>query len=112
MRDQRDGLAEARISIRADGTIKFDRKAVAAFAGRGIEFASFLDERIKRITGRRLTLKERRVLKENVRSDSQPADIDNFGDFLREIGIKIRKDRRYEARWSNCAGDHLIVRIK
>jgi len=104
-------MVEAMVSIRANGTIRFDDKAVAAFAGRGIEFVSLHDERIGRTTGRRLTSAERQALREKVRSGPRPGDIDKFGHFLREIGIRTRKSRRYKARWWNWSGDHMIVRI-
>jgi hypothetical protein len=105
-------MVEAMVSIRANGTIRFDDKAVAAFAGRGIEFVSFHDERIGRTSGRCLTSAERRALREKARTSPRPGDISNFRDFLREIGIKTCRGRRYKARWWNWAGDHMIVRIK
>ncbi|MGA8153290.1 MAG: hypothetical protein WB952_20230 [Terriglobales bacterium] len=111
MRDLMDEMAEAGISLRADGTIEFDRRAVATFAGRGIEFAVFHDEHNRRTTGRWLTSGERRALNEKVLRGSRLGDIKNFGDFLREVGIKVRKDRRYKARWRSWASDQLIVRI-
>ena len=104
-------MVEAMVSIRRDGTIGFDRNAVAAFSRRGIESASFIDERTGRSTGRWLTSGERRALGEKVPSAPRPGDIKDFGNFLREIGIKTRENRRYRARWWNSS-DHLIVRIK
>jgi len=105
-------MSEAMVSIRRDGTIRFDRNAVAAFSRRGIEYASFTDERTGRSTGRWLTSAERRALRQKVLSGPRLGDIKNFGDFLREIGIKTRRDRRYKARWWNWASDHIILRIK
>lgn len=104
-------MSEAMVSIRRSGTLRFDRRAIAAFARRGIEFASFIDERTGRSTGRWLTPAERRALGEKVRSCPLPGKIKDFGDFLREIGLKTSENRRYRARWWN-ASDHLIVRIK
>lgn len=105
-------MVEAMVSIRTNGTIRFDDKAAAAFARRGIESASFTDERTGRSTGRWLTSAERRALGEEVRSAPRPGDIKDFGNFLREIGIRTREQRRYRARWWNSASHHLIVRIK
>lgn len=105
-------MSEAMVSIRGDGTIGFDRNAVAAFSRRGIEYASFTDERTGRSTGRWLTSAERRALGEKARPCPPPGHVERFGDFLREIGTKTRESRRYRARWWNWASDHLIVRIK
>jgi hypothetical protein len=105
-------MSEAMVSIRRDGTIGFDRNAVAAFCRRGIETASFTNERTGRSTGRWLTSAERRALGEKVLSAPGPGDIKDFGNFLREIGIKTSEKRRYRARWWNSASHHLIVRIK
>lgn len=145
MSHETDDLKEARISIRSDGTIKFDRKAVFAFAGRGIEFVSFVDERTSRTTGRWLTARERRALQRRATSCHGPqhsnrvtlrevvlrsmpvrrfarragravtlAELGNthYRHFLRDIGINIRNERRYEARWQSRNSDHLVVRIK
>jgi hypothetical protein len=103
--------SEAMVSIRRDGTIGFDHNAVAAFSRRGIESASFIDERTGRSTGRWLTSAERRALGEKVLSAPRSGDIKDFGNFLREIGIKTREQRRYRARWWNSASHHIIVRI-
>jgi hypothetical protein len=105
-------MVEAMVSIRADGAISFDDKAVAAFAGRGIEFVSFHDERMGWTTGRFLTSAERRALRERARTDPVPGEVKGFGDFLREIGMKTRRNRRYKARWWDWASYHIIVRIK
>lgn len=105
-------MSEAMVSIRRDGTIEFDRNAVDAFSRRGIETASFTHERTGRSTGRWLTSAERQALGEKVLSAPRPGDIKDFGNFLREIGLKTREQRRYRARWWNSASHHLIVRIK
>ena len=105
-------MSEATVSIRKNGMLRFDRKAIAAFSRRGIETASFTDERTGRSTGRWLTSAERRALGEKVLSAPRSGDIKDFGNFLREIGIKTREQRRYRARWWNSASHHLIVRIK
>lgn len=105
-------MSEAMVSIRRSGALKFDRRAIAAFARRGIDFASFIDERTGRSTGRCLTSGERRALGEKARPCPPPGEVKDFGGFLREIGIKTREQRRYRARWWNWASDHLIVRIK
>jgi hypothetical protein len=145
MSHEMDNMKEARISIRSDGTIKFDRKAVFAFAGRGIEFVSFIDERTNRATGRWLTAQERRALQKRAtrhhgtrrgnhvrlrevvlnspfvrrfaRRAGRAATLAELGNthyrhFLSDIGINIRNERRYEARWHRRNSDHLIVRIK
>jgi len=104
-------MSEAMVSIRRNGQLKFDRDAKHAFAQRGIEYASFIDERIGRSTGRRLIPAERRDLGENARPCPPPGEVKDFGAFLKEIGIRIRHTRRYRARWS-IAGRHLIVEIK
>src|SRR5580698_8097300 len=104
-------MSEAMVSIRRDGTIGFDRDAVAAFSRRGIETASFTDKRTGRSTGRWLTSAERRALGEKMRTP-RPGDIRHFGNFLREIGIRTRENRRYRARWWRSASQNLIVRIK
>jgi hypothetical protein len=105
-------ISEAMVSIHSSGMLKFDRNAKAAFARRRIESASFIDERTGRATGRLLTSAERRDLGEKARRCTQPGEVKNFGDFLREIGIKTSENRRYRARWSSTASHHLIVRIK
>jgi hypothetical protein len=105
-------VSEAMVSIRRSGMLKFDRKAKAAFAGRGIESASFIDERTGRSTGRWLTPVERRDLGETARRCPPPGEVKNFGGFLREIGIRTRENRRYRARWWSSSSDHLIIRIK
>ncbi len=105
-------MVEAMVSIRANGAIRFDDKAVAVFARRGIEFVSFHDERVGRTTGRWLTSSEKRALREKVSGSPRPGDISNFGNFLREIGIRTRETGRYKARWWNWASNHIIVRIK
>jgi 3'-5' exonuclease len=76
--------SEAMVSIRRDGTIGFDHNAVAAFSRRGIESASFIDERTGRSTGRWLTSAERRALEEKVLSAPRSGDIKDFGNFLRD----------------------------
>jgi hypothetical protein len=140
-------IAEISVSIRADGTIKFDRRAVDALGGRGIEYVSFVDERTNRTTGRWLTAQEKRALRKGAtrrrpactrdrnhvrlrdvvrnsapvrrlaRQLGRPVSVYELGnthyrDFLRDVGIKVRNDRRYEARWWNQNSDQLIVRIK
>lgn len=105
-------VSEAMVSIQRDGTIRFDRKASAAFCRRGIQYTSFLDERTGRSTGRWLTPAERRALGEKPRPCPPPGEVKNFGSFLREIGIRTRESRRYRARWWSSASHHLIVRIK
>jgi hypothetical protein len=105
-------MSEAMVSIRRDGTIKFDRKASTAFRRRGIQCTSFTDERTGRSTGRWLTSAERRALGEKPRPCPPPGEVKNFGGFLREIGIRTRKNGRYRARWLSSASDNLIVRIK
>lgn len=104
-------MSEAMVSIRRDGTIGFDRNAVAAFSRRGIEIAAFTNERNGRSTGRWLTPAERRALGEKVRSCPLPGKVKDFGDFLREIGMKTSENRRYRAHWWT-ASNHLIVTIK
>jgi hypothetical protein len=104
-------MSEAMVSIRRSGILKFDRNAKAAFARRGIKFASFIDERTGRSTGRSLAPAERRELGERAMPCPPPGEVKDFGDFLREIGIKTRESRRYRARWWS-ASDHLIIRIK
>jgi hypothetical protein len=105
-------MSEAMVSIRRDGKIGFDRNAVAAFSRRGIEYASFTDERTGRSTGRCLTSAERRALGEKPRRCPPRGDVERFGDFLREVGITTRENRRHRARWWNWASDYLIIRIK
>jgi hypothetical protein len=104
-------MSEAMVSIRRNGLLKFDRNAKAAFARRGIECASFIDQRTGRSTGRWLTPAERRDLGETARPCPPAGEVKDFGGFLSEIGIRIGQNRRYRARWS-IASDHLIVRIK
>jgi hypothetical protein len=104
-------MSEAMVSIRRNGVLKFDRGAKAAFARRGMESASFIDERTGRSTGRWLSPAERRDLGEKPRPCPPPGEVKDFGDFLREIGIKTSEKRRYRARWWN-ASNNLIVRIK
>jgi hypothetical protein len=104
-------ISEAMVSIRRNGRLKFDRDAKDAFAHRGIQCASFIDERTGLATGRSLTPLERRDLGEKARPCPPPGEVKDFNGFLREIGIRIRQNRRYRARWS-IAGRHLIVRIK
>ncbi len=105
-------MSEAMVSIRRDGSIRFDRKAAAAFSRRGIQYVAFSDERTGRSTGRWLTSAERRALGEKPRPCPLPGEVKNFGGFLREIGIRTRESRRCRARWWNWASDRLIVRIK
>src|SRR5262249_31109872 len=106
-------MSEAMVSIRRNGLLKFDRNAKAAFPRRGIEDGSFVDERTGRSTGRWLTPGERRALGETARPCPPPGEVDDFGGFLREIGIWTSEKRRYWARWWNRgAADHLIIRIK
>ena len=105
-------MSEAMVSIRRDGTIRFDRRAVAAFSRRGIQYACFADDRSGRSTGRWLTPAERRALKEKARRCPPPGEVKDFGDFLREIGIRTRENRRYRARWWSSVSYNLIVRIK
>jgi hypothetical protein len=105
-------ISEAMVSIRRDGTVKFDRMASAAFSRRGIQYASFTDERTGRSTGRWLTATERRALGEKPRPCPAPGEVKDFGSFLREIGIRTRENGRYRARWWSSASRHLIVRIK
>jgi len=105
-------MSEAMVSIRRDGTIRFDRRASAAFCRRGIQAVAFSDERTGRSTGRWLTPAERRALGEKPRPCPPPGEVKNFGSFLREIGIRTRENGRYRARWWSSASHHLIVRIK
>lgn len=105
-------MSEAMVSIHRSGMLKFDRRAKAAFGRRGIKSASFIDERTGRSTGRWLTSAERQALGEKVRRAPRPGDIKDFGNFLREIGIRTRETRRYRARWWRSASQNLIVRIK
>jgi len=104
-------MSQAMVSIRRSGMLRFDRKAIAVFSRRGIEFASFTNERTGRSTGRCLTPAEKRALGEKARPYPPAGEIKHFGDFLGEIGIKTSEKRRYRARWWNSS-DHLIVRIK
>ena len=106
-------MSEAMVSIRRNGLVKFDNDAKAAFARRGIESVSFIDERTGRSTGRWLTPGERRALGETPRPCPSPGEVNDFGGFLREIGIRTSEKRRYRARWWNWrSADHLIIRIK
>lgn len=106
-------MVEAMVSIRANGTIRFDRKALSEFRGRGIEFAVFHDERLNRTTGRRLTAVERRALSEsNGRTGARSGD-DDVRHFLPDVGIRTVKRRRYKGRWwMGKYSNSIVVRIR
>jgi hypothetical protein len=105
-------MVEAMVSIRPNGTIRFDRKALNEFRGLGIEFAVFHDERLNRTTGRPLTAVERRALSEG-KGRTGARSGDEVRDFLPDVGIRTLKRRRYKARWwMGKYSNSIIVRIR
>lgn len=110
--EPKPAMSEAMVCIQRSGILQFDSQAKAAFRRRGIQFACFVDERTGCSTGRCLTSAETRALGEKPRPYRLSGEVNRFGDFLREIGIRTTQNRRYRARWWNSASDHLIVRIK
>jgi hypothetical protein len=92
--------AKTMISLDADGVMQFDSDAIKKFRCQGIEFVAFTDLRTGRTAMRCLSDRERDALeltKPDFCAEVRAIDRETPREYLRAVGIKIRKGRKYEA---------------
>ena len=105
--------AKATISLDADGVMQFDSDATEKFRCQGIEFVAFTDLRTGRTAMRTLTGPERDALeiaKPDFCAEVRTDDRETPREYLRAVGIKVRKGRKYEALL-NHQGNGIIVTV-
>jgi hypothetical protein len=105
--------AKTKITLDADGVVQFDSDAIRELRGRDIEFVAFNDHRTGRTAVRPLTGAERDALeitKPDFCAEVRSNDGETARDYLRAVGIKVRKGRKYEASLIH-QGNGIIVTI-
>ena len=105
--------AKTMISLDADGVMQFDSDAIKKFRCQGIEFVAFTDQCSGRTAMRPLTGRERDTLeitKPDFCAAVRSNDSETPREYLRAVGIKIRKGRKYEALL-NHQGNGIIVAV-
>lgn len=105
--------AKTTISVNADGVMHFDSDAIKEFRRRGIEFVAFSDKRNGRTAVRPLIVSEKKELeitKSDFFADISGPDTETPRDYLRFVGIKIRKGKKYQASL-NDQGNGIIVSV-
>ena len=101
------------ISLDADGVMQFDSDAIKEFRGRDIEFVAFNDWRTGRTAMRLLAGPERDalgIIKPDFCAEVRSHDSETPREYLRAVGIKVRKGRRYQALL-NHQGNGIIVTV-
>ena len=92
--------AKTMISLDVDGVMQLGSDAIEKFRCQGIEFVAFTDQRNGRTAMRPLTGRERDTLeitKPDFCAGVRTNDCETPREYLRAVGIKIRKGRKYEA---------------
>lgn len=101
------------ITLNANGVIQFNSDAVQKFGGQHIEFVAFIDLRTGRTAMRLLTGAEKNALeitKPDFCTEVRGNDRETPREYLRALGIKVRKRRKYEALLTRH-GNGIIVTV-
>ena len=91
----------------------FDSDAVKEFRHRGIEFVAFRDKCNGRTAVRSLIVSEKKELeitKADFFAEIRGADSETPREYLRFVGIKMRKGKKYQASL-NDQGNGIIVSV-
>lgn len=105
--------AKAIVSLDENGAVQFDEMAIKEFRGRDIAFIAFNDWRTGRSAMRTLVDAERNALEitnPDFCAEVRGNDCETPRAYLRAVGIKVRKGRRYEALLTH-QGNGIIVTI-
>lgn len=104
---------KAMVLMNADGEMRFNLGAVKEFRRREIEFVAFNDNRSGRTAVRPLVASEKKqleIMKPDFFADISGPDTETPRDYLRFVGIRIRKGKKYPASL-NDQGTGIIVNV-
>lgn len=104
---------KAMVSMNADGEMRFNLDAVKEFRLREIEFVAFNDNRSGRTAVRPLVASEKEQLeitKSDFFAEISGPDTETPRDYLRFVGIKTRKGKKYQASL-NDQGNGIVVSV-
>lgn len=104
---------KAMVSLDAHGVMQFDSDAIQKFRGQDIQFVAFSDLRTGRTAMRPLTGPEKDALeitKPDFCAEVRGNDRETPREYLRAVGIKVRKGRKYEALLTH-QGNGIIVTV-
>lgn len=105
--------AKTTVTLSANGVVQFDSDAIQKFRGQDIEFVAFIDLRTGRTAMRLLTDSEKDALaitKPDFCAEVRGNDSETPREYLRAVGIKVRKGMRYAALL-NHQGKGIIVTV-